>query len=52
LIEFCPSCGKKLPESKRDLWFDEIEKLGIDPWSEEIPEKYLGNKWYLNSASS
>ena len=52
LIEFCPWCGKKLPESKRDQWFDEIEKLGIDPWSEEIPEKYLGNKWYLNSASS
>jgi hypothetical protein len=46
-IEFCPWCGEKLPDSKREEWFDEIEKLGIDPWSGEIPEKYLGNKWYI-----
>ncbi|MBC7494763.1 MAG: hypothetical protein H7221_07125 [Flavobacterium sp.] len=26
LIEFCPWCGEKLPNSKREKWFDEIEK--------------------------
>ncbi|RTY85839.1 hypothetical protein [Flavobacterium sp. GT3R68] len=45
-IEFCPWCGQKLPNSKRDQWFDEIEKLGIDPWNGKIPEKYLSDKWY------
>ena len=51
LITFCPWCGEKLPESKRDQWFDEIEKLGIDPWTEEVPEQYQSNKWYRNHAS-
>jgi hypothetical protein len=51
-IEFCPWCGQKLPESKRDQWFEEIEQLGIDPWSNDIPEKYLNDSWYRNHASS
>jgi len=51
LIEFCPFCGEKLPKSKRDEWFDEIEKLGINPWKDKIPEKYLTAKWYLEKAS-
>jgi hypothetical protein len=51
VIEFCPWCGKKLPNSKREKWFDEIEKLGIEPWSEDIPEKYLTDKWYRERAS-
>ncbi|TRW89323.1 hypothetical protein [Flavobacterium sp. GT3R68] len=52
LIDFCPWCGEKLPNSKRDQWFDEIEKLGIDPWNGEIPEKYQTDKWYRENASS
>jgi hypothetical protein len=52
LIEFCPWCGQKLPNSKREQWFEEIEKLGIDAWSENIPEKYLSDKWYRDNASS
>lgn len=45
-IEFCPWCGEKLPNSKRDEWYDEIEKLDIDPWKDEIPDKYKTDKWY------
>ena len=51
LIDFCPFCGKKLPKSKRDEWFDEIEKLGIDPWKDEVPEKYQTDKWFTENAS-
>ncbi len=51
-IKFCPWCGEKLADSKRDQWFEEIEKLGIDPWEDEIPEKYLSDNWYRNHASS
>ncbi|MBK8846766.1 MAG: hypothetical protein IPO27_09590 [Bacteroidetes bacterium] len=47
LIEFCPWCAERLPESKRDRWFDELNELGIiDPWSGKIPDKYLTDEWY------
>ena len=46
-IEYCPWCGKKLPDSKRDLWFDELEKRGIEnPLEEEIPEIFKSNEWW------
>jgi len=39
-IEFCPWCGSKLPESRRDEWFDEQEKIGItDPQNQALPDK-------------
>lgn len=46
IIAYCPWCGKKLPDSKREKWFDQIESLEIDPWSENIPSKYLTDEWY------
>ena len=46
LIEFCPWCGEKLPNSKRDKWFDEIDQLGINPWKDKIPTKYQTDKWF------
>jgi hypothetical protein len=30
-IDFCPWCGTRLPESKRDQWFEALEAMGIDP---------------------
>ena len=48
-ISYCPFCGKKLPESKRDLWFEQLEKLGFEnPSEEEIPKEYSTNEWYKN----
>lgn len=48
LISFCPWCGKELPESKRDRWFNELKKIGIhDPMTEDIPEKYRSDRWYM-----
>lgn len=52
LIEFCPWCGQKLPDSKRDQWFDEIEELGIDPWKGKMPKRYLSDEWYRENTSS
>ena len=46
-ISFCPWCGCKLPNSMRDEWFVEIEKLGIDPWGDNIPKEYQSNEWYI-----
>lgn len=51
-IQFCPWCGKKLPDSKRSLWFDELEKLGIeDPTEEEIPKEFKTDEWWQNLMS-
>jgi len=49
VINYCPLCGAKLPPSKRDLWFDELEKIGINsPLEEEIPEKFKTAEWWEN----
>lgn len=49
-IIFCPWCGTKLPESKRNLWFDELEKLGFDePDEQKIPNEYTSDAWYRNT---
>lgn len=46
-ISFCPWCGSKLPISKRDLWFDTLERLGYDePFEQDIPEEFKSDKWY------
>jgi len=50
-IDYCPWCGSKLPESQRDRWFDQLEKLGItDPSEEKIPEAYTDGRWRTKPA--
>lgn len=47
LIRFCPWCGKKLPESKREEWFKRLEELGFDAplFDENIPIEFKSSKW-------
>lgn len=47
-INFCPWCGTKLPESKRELWFDTLEKMGIDIHEGEIPKEFQSSAWFQN----
>ncbi|MFC9688911.1 DUF6980 family protein [Kribbella sp. NPDC056951] len=47
-ISFCPWCGQRLPESQRDRWFDSLERLGIDPWSDEVPAEFEDDRWLGN----
>jgi len=44
-IAFCPWCGSRLPDSQRDRWFEELERRGIDPWEDEIPDEYRDGRW-------
>lgn len=47
IINYCPWCGKELPKSKRDKWFDTLEKLGfINPLEEDIPIEFKSNLWW------
>lgn len=46
-IDYCPWCGTKLPDSKRELWFNELERKGYEnPFEDEIPEEFKSNKWW------
>jgi uncharacterized protein DUF6980 len=45
-IAYCPWCGTRLPRSKRDRWWAEMERLGIDPWTETPPPAYRTDAWY------
>ncbi|GAA2250419.1 hypothetical protein GCM10010232_42900 [Streptomyces amakusaensis] len=44
-IDFCPWCGRRLPESQRDRWFDELERRGIDPGEDEVPAEFRDARW-------
>jgi len=46
LIRHCPWCGKALPESKRDAWFDRLQQLGIEPHSDDVPEAFRSDAWW------
>jgi hypothetical protein len=50
VIYSCPWCGVNLPESKRNLWLDRLEELGIDPWTDDVPKEYETNAWRSKSA--
>ncbi|MEW2295640.1 hypothetical protein ABZ719_23525 [Streptomyces sp. NPDC006743] len=44
-IDFCPWCGRRLPASQRDRWFDELEARGIDPWQDDVPPEFQDDRW-------
>jgi hypothetical protein len=47
IIAHCPFCGCRLPDSKADRWFDELEALGISGvYDDKIPEKYQSDAWW------
>ena len=46
-IKYCPWCGKELPKSKRALWFDKLEEMGIEsPDEEQIPKEFETDAWW------
>lgn len=50
LIHYCPWCAAKLPDSQREKWFEELEKLGFDePFSQnDIPDQFKSNQWRMD----
>lgn len=49
MIYFCPWCGERLPQSKRDQWFDALEAQGLNPLNDPIPEPYKTAAWRLEN---
>lgn len=47
-IQYCPWCGARLPESKRDRWFEAIGALGFDdPDAPDIPSEFQTSEWWM-----
>lgn len=47
LLRFCPWCGKRLPLSRREDWFEELEALGYEAslLNDEIPARFKTAQW-------
>lgn len=44
-IGFCPWCGRRLPPSQRDRWFQELQDRGINPWTDDLPAQFTDDRW-------
>lgn len=49
-IAFCPWCGTKLPSSLRTEWFEELDRLGMEPEDEQLPDRLKTDAWWRNPA--
>ena len=50
-MQFCPWCGKRLPKSKRDLWYLTLDELGYsDPGEQDIPDDFNSDRWWRDRA--
>jgi hypothetical protein len=46
IISNCPFCGARLPESRRDDWFDALEAEGLEDTAfGELPARYRTAAW-------
>lgn len=50
MIRFCPWCGGMLPSSLRGRWFEELDDLGLEPESPDLPERYRTGAWWQSGA--
>jgi hypothetical protein len=48
-IHFCPWCGSKLPASLRLEWFEELDRLGLEP-DDKLPEELTSDEWWIKRA--
>ena len=50
VIDYCPFCGKKLPFSKREIYFHilntDYEKTFEQVINHEIPEEFKSDAWW------
>jgi hypothetical protein len=45
-LEYCPCCATKLPATLRYRWFAELERRGIDPNTDPLPEDFVNDTWH------
>jgi hypothetical protein len=47
VLNYCPWCGNKLPQSRRLEWFKQLEELGIDFTKDVVPASFQSDAWYV-----
>ena len=52
VIQFCPWCGSRFPETLRNEWFNELERRNIDPCGSGVPPEFLDERWYAGQVES
>jgi hypothetical protein len=53
LISTCPWCDRRLPNSKREAWATELEKVGVEsPFFDEGPAPFASDAWYRATGDS
>lgn len=46
-IYFCPWCGRRLPGSKREEWYETLYALGFnDPSEQNVPDQFESDAWW------
>lgn len=50
-ISHCPFCGAAFPGSLRDEYFDELDKLGLEPESPDLPLHLRSDAWWRRRAT-
>lgn len=47
-IQYCPYCGKKLPESLEEDWWNCLKiEYGYPEKIDEIPDEFMTDEWWL-----
>lgn len=51
LMDYCMFCGKKLPLSLRNKWFDVLEEeyrldVSISNYKKKVPAEFLTDEWW------
>jgi len=46
VLAYCPWCGAATPSSKRDLWFAELARRGLDPDDPRLDARYRSDEWW------
>jgi hypothetical protein len=50
-IHYCPWCGRSLPASLRDKWFEAIESRGY-ALQNEVPDEFDSDEWWKPTSTS
>lgn len=45
-LTFCPWCGRALPESKRDRWYDALDAAGTTPDDPDLDPRFRSSAWW------
>lgn len=46
LMEYCPFTGVRLPSSLRDVWFDRLDELEMEPDDPDLPQELRSGEWW------